>query len=99
MMTHGGQVNLKEVIQAFVSLGSPARIRHVKDQILANRGGRWEPYASESSFRNTIQKMVQSRTPGRTGAKKPYYFQLVDWGIYQLDGEGLRFWKQMEEQA
>jgi predicted restriction endonuclease len=80
------QVSLEDVIKALEQLGGEAQSHQIKDRVTKNLGGVPSNYKNKTSFRETIQVIIQSHS---IGEKKYWHtnkavFQKLSRGRFRL---------------
>ena len=74
-----------EIAEALRELGQEADVADIKDRVQANRGGRPPQYASEWSYRCTIQGIINRHCPQSASyAFVTPTFEKVSRGRYRL---------------
>lgn len=77
-------VSLDDIIDAFISSKPELKMKEIKDYVFKNRGSSFEGYKNRYSFDQTIQKIVEIRTPTKKGYIGEQVFVSPVTGYYQL---------------
>lgn len=81
-----GPTTPEEIAEALRQLGGEADVGDIKNRVESNRGGRPSHYASEWSYRCTIQGIINRHCPQSTSyAFVTPTFVKVRRGRYRLD--------------
>lgn len=77
-------VSLEDVVTALRDLGGEAQSTQIKDRIEKNFGGVPDNYKDATSFRETIQVIIQEHCPQENKYKKKPIFEKIDRGRFRL---------------
>lgn len=79
-------VSVDDIVLALRTLGSEARVAEIKNEVQRQYGGVPSNYASEYTFRNTIQKLIEDHSP-QSANYRPHrqrLFERIAFGVYRL---------------
>ena len=79
-------VSLEDVINALTELGGEAQSTQIKDRVTQDFGGVPDNYKNRTSFRETIQVIIQKHCPQEKKYNKNPVFQKTGYGKFRLIG-------------
>lgn len=77
-------VSLEDVITALTELGGEAQSWQIKDRVTQDFGGVPDNYKNATSFRETIQVIIQEHCPQEKKYRKRPAFQKMGYGRFRL---------------
>jgi hypothetical protein len=83
-------VSLENIIDAFIFYKPELKMMEIKDYVFNKRDNSFEGYKSRYSFDQTIQKIVETHCPTKSGYKGKAIFESFATGHYRLSDHN--FW-------
>lgn len=79
-------VSVADIVAALQALGGQALVAEIKDDVQRRIGGVPSNYASDYTFRNTIQKLIEDHCPQSANHRpsRPALFDRIGHGFYRL---------------
>jgi 5-methylcytosine-specific restriction enzyme A len=79
-----GPIRVSEIVSSLQRLGGQAPVAQIQTEVIRERGGKPENYATERTCRQTIQKLIEDHCPQSANFHKEPFFDRVAAGEYRL---------------
>lgn len=83
-MPINGPIRIAEVVTALRALGGTAEVARIQEEVIRNRGGKPDNYASVRTCSQTIQKLIEDHCPQSENYAKEPLFERIARGVYRL---------------